>query len=220
MKFCLLFLFHWILRFSWSSPKISRIHNCQNKGRTEAEFLYGIRREEWQLKHGFTREDFGHPFPSLAVVSQHGSPSALQARSEGSLISLPEDTCWQQGDRGEPEESWKCLSLPFPEAPVEAIITFFSRWKISFFPSFRTEVTIFYTSWFLQYHVLLPWVYQNQKFKNVYLEIPCSHYLCILSTEQEFWCKGQSGGQVNFCVKFVLYATGIDIQASKVNSRS
>lgn len=109
---------------------------------------------------------------------------------KGSLICLPEDTGWQQGDRGESEESWRCLSLPFPEALLEAIITLFSRWEISFSPSFRIAVTIFYTyPCFLQFQVLLLWVYHNPKFKNDDLGFPCSHYMCILSTEKEFWCK-------------------------------
>lgn len=65
-----------------------------------------IRRLGIHLKHGFTREGLGHTFLTLAMVSQSGSPSALQPESmpEGSFGPSPRThmlaVMWQERTRG------------------------------------------------------------------------------------------------------------------------
>lgn len=142
MKPCLLsFFFHWILRFSWSSPKISRLHNRQKKEGQKQNFYMWL----GDKNDSSSMDLLGKTWVILSPALLWSPSMALPQPSRPESTCVSPNTCWQQADRRESEESWRCLSLPFPEVLLEAIITLFSRWEISFSPSFSIVVTVFYT---------------------------------------------------------------------------
>ena len=118
-------------------------------------------------------------WPSRALPQ----PSSQSPHQKEVSVPLPEHTCWRRCGRREAEGSQRYGILPLSEAPLGSL-SLSSRGGKSHFPHpLELLSPYFICTFFLQFHIHPPRVQHNPRFWNVSIVCPCSHYLCLVSTE-------------------------------------